>query len=119
MKKIYKSCFIFLFLFTTLSAQTPQAFKYQAIARDNLGNIIVNQDVSIRISILQGSAIGTPVYIEIHTAHTNQFGLLNIEVGNGTGIGDFSSIDWGNNSYFIKTEMDPSGGNSYSLMGIS
>jgi len=119
MKKIYQTLAILLFVFCSLTAQTPQAFKYQAIARDNLGNIISDQNVSIRISILQDSVSGTPVYIETHTAHTNHFGLVNIAIGNGTGIGDFSSIDWGNNLFFIKTEMDPAGGNAYALMGTS
>jgi len=31
--------------------QSPQAFKYQAIVRDNGGEIIANQNVSFRISI--------------------------------------------------------------------
>lgn len=113
-------CFaIALFLFGSLSAQTPQAFKYQAVARDASGNIISDQDVKLRITILQGGASGNPVYIESHIVHTNQFGLLSIDVGSGTGIGDFSAIDWGNNIFFVKTEMDPAGGNNYSLMGIS
>ncbi|MCD4680935.1 MAG: hypothetical protein K8S00_11165 [Bacteroidales bacterium] len=119
MKKIYQSFAILLIIFSSLTAQTPQAFKYQAIARNNLGNIISDQDVSIRISILAGSVSGTPVYIETHAVHTNHFGLANIAIGTGTGIGDFSSIDWGNDIFFIKTETDPLGGIAYTLMGVS
>jgi len=42
-------------------AQSPQAFKYQAVARDLTGNVLANQNVSFRISILQTSATGTSV----------------------------------------------------------
>ncbi|MCD4679822.1 MAG: tail fiber domain-containing protein, partial [Bacteroidales bacterium] len=94
--------------------------KYQAIARDNLGNLITDQDVGLRISILQGSVNGTVVYSEAHLAHTNQFGLFNIGIGQGGVLsGNFSAISWGAKVYFIKTEMDTSGGTSYSLMGTS
>jgi len=42
-------------------AQSPQAFKYQAIARDNSGNVLANQPISIRVSILSGLPTGTNV----------------------------------------------------------
>ncbi len=38
--------------------------KYQAVARDNAGNVLNNQLISFRISILQGSSTGTTVYQE-------------------------------------------------------
>ncbi|MCD4728275.1 MAG: tail fiber domain-containing protein [Pirellulales bacterium] len=120
MKKIYLSFILFSFIAISVLSQTPQAIKYQAIARDAVGNIIADQDVALRISILEASAIGTAVYVETHIAHTNQFGLLNIEIGNGTPVsGNFSTIGWGSNIFFVKTEMDPSGGSAYVFMGTS
>ena len=101
-------------------AQTPQAFKYQAIARDNSGNILVNQSVSFRISILQGSTSGPSMYTETQTATTNQFGLANLNIGMGTVVsGNFSTISWGSNSYFVKMEFDPTGASNFTLMGTS
>ena len=101
-------------------AQTPQAFKYQAIARDNSGNILINQSVSFRISILQGSISGSSVYTETQTTTTNQFGLANLNIGNGTLVsGNFTTISWGNNTYFTKIEFDPTGGTSFTAMGTS
>ena len=85
-----------MFFASNLYSQPPQTFKYQAVARDAIGNIIVNQTVSFKISILQGSASGTVVYSESHTLPTNDYGLVNLIIGNGTNIsGDFSNIDWG------------------------
>ncbi|MCD4728274.1 MAG: hypothetical protein K8R46_11460, partial [Pirellulales bacterium] len=120
MKKIYLGFVLFTFFIITVLSQTPQAIKYQAIARDDVGNIIAEQDVSLRISILEGNASGPIVYSETHIVHTNLLGLLNIEIGNGTVVsGNFPSINWGSNIFFIKTEMDPAGGTSYVFMGTS
>ena len=47
---------MFVMLVSALFSQPPQAFKYLAVARDNAGNVIANQNVSFRIGILQGSA---------------------------------------------------------------
>lgn len=103
-----------------LFAQSPEAFKYQAIARDASGNVIANQNVSFRISILKTSATGTPVYVETHNLTTNNFGLANLNIGNGSPIsGNFSTIDWAADKYYIKVEMDATGGTSYQLMGTS
>ncbi len=120
MKKIVYFSLGFMLLSLYLLAQTPQAFKYQAVARDNAGNLIANQNVSFRISILQGGTGGTAVYIETHLVQTNSYGLANLSIGQGTIIsGSLSTISWSSSSYFMKIEMDPLGGSSYQLMGTS
>jgi hypothetical protein len=70
----------------------------------------------MQISILQGSSTGTVVYTETQTPTTNANGLVSIEIGGGAG---FSTIDWANGPYFIKTETDPTGGTTYSITGTS
>lgn len=121
MKKIVIILAAITFLvINTIVAQAPQAFKYQTVARDNTGNILASKNVSFRISLLQGSIFGTNVYSETQTATTNQFGLANLNIGQGTVVsGTFSTINWGNNSYFVKIEFDPAGGSNYVLMGTS
>jgi hypothetical protein len=113
--------FIVFLLCINASAQTPQSFRYQAVARDNSGNILDNQSVSFRISILSVSVSGTAVYSETHTGlSTNTFGLVELEIGKGTPVtGTFSTINWGNNSYFVKIEMDPAGGIAYRTLSTS
>jgi hypothetical protein len=102
-------------------AQVPQAFKYQAVARNASGVVLANKPVSFRIGILSGSAAGIALYTETHTAKTtNEFGLVNLEIGKGTPVaGTFAGISWGTGDYFLKVEMDPNGGNSYQAMGAS
>jgi len=89
------------------SAQAPQSFKYQAVARDASGEVIANQQVNFQFSIIEGSASGTAVYIEQHIDTTNQFGLVNLVIGNGSVLlGDFASVDWSDNAYFLKIELN-------------
>ncbi len=103
-----------------LNAQPPQSFMYQAVVRDATGNIIASQSVGIRINIHNETAGGTIVYQETFTKITNQFGLANLEIGNGTPTtGNFSSIYWGNGHKFLEVEIDPTGGSNYVSMGTS
>ena len=102
-----------------LIAQVPLAFKYQAVVRGNAGDIMAKQAVGLRISIRTGSPGGTVVYQETHSTTTNQFGLAQLNVGEGTvTVGTFSLIDWDNTKY-LEVELDPSGGSSYVSMGTS
>ena len=101
-------------------AQVPQAFNYQAIARDSTGNILANQNVSFQISILQDSLNGEAVYTEVQNVLTNQIGVVSFEIGNGNvNSGVFTKINWSNGIYFLQIELDETGGTNYKLMGIS
>lgn len=105
-----------------LMAQSPEKFNYQAVARDASGQVLASQSVSLRLSILQGSDVGSVYYQEIHTTTTNAYGQLSVEVGNGTPdpmMGGFNAIIWSDGPYFLKTEMDPAGGSDYLSMGTS
>lgn len=101
-------------------AQAPQRLSYQAIIR-NAANILVSSSpVGMRVSILQGSAAGPSVYTETQTPSTNINGLATIVIGTGTLVsGNFTTINWGANIYFIKTETDPAGGTNYTITGTT
>ncbi|MFN3852235.1 MAG: hypothetical protein ACK4NY_22560, partial [Spirosomataceae bacterium] len=120
MKKLY---FIFLVLFYysgTIHAQTPQGISYQAIARNSSGNALVNQSISVRFNILNSTPNGSSVYSETHSTTTNQLGLFNLIVGNGTPqSGTFSGIDWATGSKFLLVEIDPTGGSNYINLGTT
>jgi hypothetical protein len=104
---------------TTAIAQVTDKINYQAVARDAGGVILPNQNISIRITIEDGSG-GTPLYVETHSATTNQFGLFTIAIGNGTPVtGTYSGINWLSGNQWLKIEMDPTGGNSFVMMGES
>lgn len=104
----------------SLSAQTPQAFNYQGVARTLTGQIIPGQNIGIRISLLEGTANGMEVYQEVHAVQTNNLGLFSIKVGEGTVVnGVFDQISWGNASHFLQIEIDENGGSDFELVGTS
>ena len=119
MKKLYTFIAVLLMTASTF-AQTPEKMSYQAVVRDSGDNLVSSQPVGMQISILQTTATGTAVYVETQTPTTNVNGLVTLEIGTGTVvIGDFTTIDWSTDSYFIKTETDPTGGSGYTITGTS
>ena len=119
MKKNYLLLVLSILFTINIFAQTPEKLSYQAVVRDNGDNIMSTQSVGMQISILEGPS-KTPVYIETQVPTTNMNGLISIEIGMGSVVtGDFTTIDWANNNYFIKTEFDVSGGNNYTITGTS
>ncbi|PKP35773.1 MAG: hypothetical protein CVT98_10040, partial [Bacteroidetes bacterium HGW-Bacteroidetes-15] len=100
-------------------AQNPQGISYQAIVRNNEGNAIANQNISLRIS-LQDQGGSNIYYRETHTLQTNSYGLANIIIGGGNVVsGTFSIVPWSIGDIYLKLEVDPSGGSSYSVMGTT
>ncbi len=109
-----------LMLTASVFAQSPEKMSYQAVIRNSSNALVTTQAIGMQISILQGGATGTAVYIETQTPTTNINGLVSLEIGTGTLVsGDFTTIDWANDTYFIKTETDPTGGSTYTITGTS
>ncbi len=118
MKHIFFTLF-FLILIKAYS-QSPQAFNYQAIARDSVGNPIANTNIGVQVSILEDATNGTVVYAETWTPKTNNSGLFTIAIGNGEQIsGGISIIPWSTHTFYLKIEIDVTGGSNYTLSGIS
>jgi len=116
MKKLTTLIAILLLCATTLFAQAPEKFTYQAVVRNASNTLVTNTLVGVRVSILQGSATGNGVYVETQMPSTNANGLITLNIGDGNVVfGSFAGIDWSAGPYFLKTEIDPSGGNSYSV----
>lgn len=114
------SLIIILFFSIIAFGQAPQAFKYQAVARGNTGNVLADQNISVKLTILNGSYAGYAVYVESQQVVTNQYGLFSIEVGNGSAeYGFFSNINWKEGTYYLQTEIDINGGTDYQLMGTT
>ncbi len=111
---------LLLFICSILNAQSPQKISFQAVIRNASNTVISLRPIGIKISLLQGSALGKLVYAETQTVTTNFNGLISIQIGTGNVVyGSFSAIDWAIGPYFIKTETDPNGGNDYTIIGTS
>ena len=119
MKKIF--LFLAALILTAFAfAQAPEKMSYQGVVRDADNTLLTSQQLGMQISILQGSVFGNSIYVEIHSPTSNINGLVSLELGTGTVVlGAFSSIDWSNGPYFIKTEADPTGGTFYTVTETS
>jgi hypothetical protein len=117
-----KGLFLFLIAFVFCisgSGQKPESFYYEALVRDETGQLVISKSVSFRLSILAGNVSGVVVYSETQKATTNKDGLISLTIGNGSDrTGNLVSIEWNENIYFLKVETDPDGGTSYSEMSI-
>lgn len=116
-----KVFFLFSFLyFLTGNAQAPDRFSFQAVVRNTSNQLVTNQSVGIKISILEPLNMDPVVYSETHQATTNANGLVTIEIGNGSIItGVFNTIQWDAGTHGIQCEIDPTGGTNYTISTVS
>lgn len=115
MRRIYNTLAT-IFITATIFAQVPQLLSYQAVIRNGSDQLVANKQVGMKITVLQTSITGTPVYTETQTPTTDLNGLISIQIGGGAG---FSTINWPNGPYYIKTEADIAGGTNYTITGTS
>jgi hypothetical protein len=123
MKELLITTVLFLFTSTLLISQTPQSFKYQAVARNAQLEPLANQEISIRFSIIKDNSGGSIIYSEEHHTTTGNEGLFSLNIGEGIQVsGNFNDIQWGAHIYFLRVEMDAdgiSGSLEFQLMGES
>lgn len=108
-KHMKKYCLLIVFLsfFKLIAQDVPMGFNYQSIVRDAVGLPVTNQSVNLRISLHQNTPSGTINYQETHLKTTNQFGLVNLVIGQGTVLvgSTIGMIDFSLNKYFIQVEV--------------
>ena len=102
------------------NAQT--GLNFQGVARTSNNVILASQAITIKLSILQGSATGTADYIETRKVTTNAQGLFTAVIGD-TGaistLGNFTTINWKLSPKFLKIEMDAAAGTNFITMGTT
>ena len=120
MKNLYLTAvFTFFALFLTW-AQSPEQFNYQAVIRNSGGNILANQGVGIKFNIRQATAAGNIVFSETFATTTNEYGMVNLQIGSGTAVtGTIAGINWGSGPYYLEFMVDSAGGSNYSAIGTS
>ena len=107
-----------LMVYVAAYCGVPQAISYQAVALNASGSPVKNKNVALRLSILYNSATGTVSYQERQTTTTDGSGIMSVNIGNGSVLsGSFANIDWSKGVYFLKTEIDTTGGVSYTAIG--
>ena len=114
-------CLLFIVMIKTNSyAQT--GLNFQGVARSSNNVIIASQQISLRLSILQGSATGSVEYSETRKVTTNAQGLFAVVIGDADAtstMGSFNTINWKNTPKYLKIEMDANAGNNYTTIGTT
>jgi len=124
MKKIFLTLAGFMIALLSI-AQSPNLMNYQGVARNAAGNVLPNQPIGLRLSILNGGPAGAVVYSETRNVTTNGFGLFNVVVGSPGAItttGTIAGINWtafgaGSGTKYLQVELDATGGTSYFNVG--
>lgn len=104
-----------------VSAQAPSGFNYQAALRNTSGQPLVNQAVSMRFTIRDGSPSGTVLYQETQSKTTSSSGIVAAIVGTGTVVSGAypTATQLASGAKYLQVEMDPAGGSSYADLGTS
>jgi len=112
-------CFLIYLNFNCFGQTSPQFFNYQAVAHDNNGNVLQEQSLDVKITIISDSATGPNAYAETHSSIlTNSYGLFTLKIGEGSvNSGSFSNINWKSKKHYLKIEIDA--GNGYEFLGIN
>lgn len=90
-------------------AQVPNLLNYQGVARNAVGNVLPNKQISLRLSVRSGSNTGPVLYSEIRRVTTNVVGMFNLQIGSPGGLnttGNFGTIDWLNGQKYLTVEVD-------------
>lgn len=116
MKK-YFSFIVLTLVALGASAQTFNALKYQAIARNADGGIITNRDISLKFELvdLQNDQV---LYSELHQVEGNSTGLINLDIGLGEPLFNrFDQVAWEQKNIGIRTYIDLEGNYEFDLLG--
>jgi hypothetical protein len=117
MKKLFT--LLALIVLSTINAQAPQGFNYQATVRNSAGALITNQNVLFKFNIMLNSQTSLPVYSETHQAPTDDLGQVNLVIGTGTPTtGTFAGINWASGTYYLGIELN-TGSGGYVAMGTT
>lgn len=104
MKKIFITILALIaFAFAATAQEFPDGFNYQAVVRNAANQLVRNQEITVRISILAESNVGTPIFTKTYEhVRTNYNGLFTLSIGESS---EFDNIDWTRGKYFIKSEI--------------
>jgi hypothetical protein len=114
--------FFMLLSIVMIKTNAQTGLNFQGVARTSNNVILASQAITIKLSILQGSATGTAEYTETRRVTTNAQGLFTAVIGD-TGaistLGNFTTINWKNTPKFLKIEMDAAAGTNFITMGTT
>ncbi|GGG44453.1 tail fiber domain-containing protein [Bizionia arctica] len=116
MKKL-KQIVLGLALLIGYTANAQQGINYKALIKDDLGNVVVNQNVRLQFTILAIFSNGSPVFQETHDPiMSDANGIIITNIGDGAqslSYGAFDDIDWGSHKHYLRVGIDITGGTNF------
>ncbi len=122
MKKIYFIlCFQIALLATGYAQAIPKGMNYQAVARNLRGEIISNQKVSLKINLFGNENLQrSNHYSEIHEVTTNEFGLFNLVIGEGSKEqGEYGLVPWNSENIWLEVAIKDKGQSGFAMVSSS
>jgi len=115
LNKILLCIIVSITFLTQIKAQENffNRFYYQALVRDTDGDPIVQSNVVLTLNIVDED--NTLLYTESLTTQTNDYGLINVIVGESGNDDDFGAIAWGEERYYLDVFMEVSSGGLESI----
>lgn len=112
---IHLLTFIFLANLTLLAQENArQGINYQAVARTTEGQVMPNQEISLKVVLRKGGPDGKKVFVEIHQIKTNQLGLFSLTIGQGNaGKGVLEEVPWSESEIWMELNIDETGGSNF------
>lgn len=111
-KLLLVTALVFGFALHLFAQFTPQGFNYQSVVRSPDGTALSNQTITLLFAIRSGAPNGPIAYAEKQTVSTNEFGLVNLIIGQGgqPQLGDFAAINWGGGAKYLSVAIETSPG---------
>lgn len=100
-----KTKITFIILLMSCFCFAQNGINYKAVIKDNLGNVVANQNIDIQFKILKGIS-QTNVYQETHSPTTDANGMVIVNIGEGTTSDIFTDIDWASDDHFLNVQVD-------------
>ena len=91
-----------LFVFNAF-AQVPAMMPYQAVARDQYGQVLSNTSLSARFTLHDGAANGPSIWQELRNVTSNAQGLFTVQLGSNVSLAD---VNWAVGSKYMEVEID-------------
>jgi UDP-3-O-[3-hydroxymyristoyl] glucosamine N-acyltransferase len=92
----------------TTPDKIPNGIAIQSVARDANGNAASNRNIYLKVELREGTATGESVLLETHQVTSNDEGIFNFYIGQGTrvsGINSLIFLDWKGKIYFLNIKM--------------
>ncbi|MDB9883434.1 hypothetical protein OAD66_09910 [Bacteroidia bacterium] len=129
MKKLLTLALVCLAYATSFGQNVPQGIAYQAVAvKDGAYSVAgqnpqaiywSNKEIKVRFTIFDKYPNGSSQYSEVHTTSTDEYGVFNLIIGQGSGLsGDFTTIPWELGDAHLQVEIDFENTNTFTLTAL-